>query len=490
MSEKKITLILLLLVLVFSATALAQFDMKEIAVMQGVRDSIGLGASLAGIGDINSDGIEDLAVGQNAWNNSYKKTFIYFGSKNFDTIPDLTFSFYSYHISHGDINGDTLSDLLLSPLGKIYIYYGSISFDTIPDDSIVNNAHDFGSNFACGDINKDGYDDLAVYGGFTKVFVYLGGDTISKQPAYILTGPPNYFGTDGLSIGDINGDGYEDLAVSTSGHYPDDSTYIYFGGAQLDTIPRIKLKGGFVILGDVNGDGYDDLITGLGTYFGGAVVDSTIDSPLDVTVNARIIGNFNQDKYEDLLWGIPSIGGGDAYIYLGGNPLDTAVDWFHRDWEVGDYGAQVGSSDINGDGVDEAVVGDPGWWLANPDAPIGRVYIYKNPYTEVEDEKNLLPHSFSLGQNYPNPFNPTTTIPFSLKTQGSMLKGLVHTTLIIYNILGQEIRTLVNEEKMPGDYKVVWNGKNERGEAVGSGIYFYRIQAGSFTKTAKMSLLK
>ena len=236
-------LILLFSSLVFSTPALAQFDMQQIAVLQGARDSIGLGASLAGIGDINSDGIEDLAVGQNAWNNSYKKTFIYFGSKNFDTIPDLTFSFYSYHISHGDINGDTLSDLLLSPLGKIYIYYGSISFDTIPDDSIVNNAHDFGSNFACGDINKDGYDDLAVYGGFTKVFVYLGGDTISKQPAYVLQGPPNYFGSQNLDIGDINGDGFKDLAVSTSNDY-NDSTYVYFGGLELDTIPRLKFKGG------------------------------------------------------------------------------------------------------------------------------------------------------------------------------------------------------------------------------------------------------
>lgn len=243
MLRAKMFLLFLLLVVIFSTPSLAQFDMQQIAVIQGARDSLGLGATLAGIGDVNKDGFEDLAVGQNAWNNSYKKTFVYFGSKNFDTIPDLTFSFYSYHISHGDVNGDSITDLLLSPLGKIYIYNGGVSFDTIPDDSIVNNAVDFGANFACGDINKDGYDDIAVYGGYTKIFVYLGGDTISKQPVAVLQGPPNCFGFTGLAIGDVNGDGYKDIAVSTCSDL-NDSTYLYFGGVQLDTIPRLKLKGG------------------------------------------------------------------------------------------------------------------------------------------------------------------------------------------------------------------------------------------------------
>ena len=228
----------------------------------------------------------------------------------------------------------------------------------------------------------------------------------------------------------------------------------------------------------------------MGTYFGGSVIDSIIDSPLRVTVNARVIGNFNKDIYDDLLWGSPSIGGADAYIYLAGDLLDTIVDWHYRDYEVGSYGAQVGAADINGDGVDEAIVGDPGWWYNNPAYPPGRVYIYKNPYTAVKDEEQLLPFTFTLGQNYPNPFNPTTIIPFSLKTQGSMFKGAVRTTLIIYNILGQKIKTLVDDEKMPGSYEVQWNGKDDKGKEVSSGIYFYRIQAGSFCKTAKMSLLK
>ena len=486
-------LILLFLSLVFSTPAFAQFDMQQIAVIQGARDTLRFGASLAGVGDINQDGFEDLAVGQHGSN-----TFVYFGSKNFDTTADLSFPFFAWHIGRGDINGDGISDLLLTPMGTIYIYYGGTNFDTIPDDSVVNNATYFGWNFACGDINKDGYDDLAVWGADTKVFVYLGGTKISTQPAYILQGPPFYFGLDGLAIGDVNGDGYGDLAVSTIPPAPlPESTYIYFGGAQLDTIPRIKLNGGYAILGDVNGDGYADLITMKGTYFGSTGIDSVVDvgiasggcSPPKCTA----VGEFNKDVYKDVLGGITTVGGGEAWIYLGGNPPDNIQDWHHSDYEVGDYGQQVGASDINGDGIDEAIVGDPGWWCpvwCNPSFPTGRVYIYKNPYTAVEEEQIKLPYIFTLSQNYPNPFNSSTIIPFSLKAQGLMLKVPMHTTLKIYNVRGQLVRTLVDEEKQPGDYQVVWDGKNEQGEAVGSGIYFYRIQAGDFTKTAKMSLLK
>ena len=232
-------LILLLLSVVFATSAFAQFDMQQIAVLQGARDTLRFGSILAGVGDINQDGFEDLAVGQHGSN-----TFVYFGSKNFDTTADLSFPFFAWHIGHGDINGDGISDLLLTPMGTIYIYYGGTGFDAVPDDSVVNNATYFGWNFASGDINGDGYDDLAVWGADIKVFIYLGGTKISTQPAYILQGPPFYFGFDGLAIGDVNGDGYRDLAVSTSEHYPDDSTYIYFGGVELDTIPRVKLIGG------------------------------------------------------------------------------------------------------------------------------------------------------------------------------------------------------------------------------------------------------
>jgi hypothetical protein len=100
------------------------------------------------------------------------------------------------------------------------------------------------------------------------------------------------------------------------------------------------------------------------------------------------------------------------------------------------------------------------------------------------------PLSFQFKQNYPNPFNPSTTIPFSLKVQGSMFKGSVSTTLKIYNILGQLVRMLVDEERMPGDYKVSWDGKDQNGKEVKSGIYFYVLRCDKFKDSRKMLLIR
>ena len=93
------------------------------------------------------------------------------------------------------------------------------------------------------------------------------------------------------------------------------------------------------------------------------------------------------------------------------------------------------------------------------------------------------PLVFSLSQNAPNPFNPETIISYSLP-QSEQVK------LVIYNVLGQEIRTLVNAFKPAGRYRVVWNSRDDFGRSVSSGIYFYQITAGEFLDTRKMLILK
>jgi flagellar hook assembly protein FlgD len=88
-----------------------------------------------------------------------------------------------------------------------------------------------------------------------------------------------------------------------------------------------------------------------------------------------------------------------------------------------------------------------------------------------------------LRQNFPNPFNPTTIIQYALPRTSQV-------QIEVYNVLGQRVRTLVNEIQTPG-YKVVnWDGKDDTGSEVSSGVYFCRIQAGSFVKSRKMTLLK
>jgi hypothetical protein len=91
--------------------------------------------------------------------------------------------------------------------------------------------------------------------------------------------------------------------------------------------------------------------------------------------------------------------------------------------------------------------------------------------------------SFSLSQNYPNPFNPSTTINYTIAS--GQLAGNNLVTLKIYDILGREVKTLVNEKQSAGSYSVSFNA-----DKLASGIYFYTLRAGNFVQTKKMILLK
>ena len=99
------------------------------------------------------------------------------------------------------------------------------------------------------------------------------------------------------------------------------------------------------------------------------------------------------------------------------------------------------------------------------------------------------PVAFELGQNYPNPFNPSTTIKFTLPSAGDG-GATLPTSLRIYNVLGGVVRTLVDEPMVPGVHHEVWDGRDDHGNRVASGIYFYRLRAGDLQHTKKMVLMK
>jgi len=104
-------------------------------------------------------------------------------------------------------------------------------------------------------------------------------------------------------------------------------------------------------------------------------------------------------------------------------------------------------------------------------------------FGEEEVLQEAKPTAFKLERNYPNPFNPETVIKFALPEATPV-------TLKVYNILGQVVNTLVNEMLPAGDHSVIWDGKNEQGTDVASGVYFYRIRAGDFESIEKMTLLR
>ncbi len=107
-----------------------------------------------------------------------------------------------------------------------------------------------------------------------------------------------------------------------------------------------------------------------------------------------------------------------------------------------------------------------------------------NEYVDVEEnEHGNLPDDYSLSQNYPNPFNPMTTIEYALPCGGPV-------EIAIYNITGQLVKRLVDDDKAPGWYTVDWYSDNQSGQQVSSGIYLYRMKAGDYMQTRKMILLK
>ncbi len=104
-------------------------------------------------------------------------------------------------------------------------------------------------------------------------------------------------------------------------------------------------------------------------------------------------------------------------------------------------------------------------------------------YTGTEAGNDLIARTELTG-NYPNPFNPETTISFSTT------ESTENTELSIYNLKGQKVKVLVNEKLSAGQHSVVWNGKDDSGKSVSSGVYFYKLKAGSYTATRKMILLR
>ena len=105
-------------------------------------------------------------------------------------------------------------------------------------------------------------------------------------------------------------------------------------------------------------------------------------------------------------------------------------------------------------------------------------------------DNSRIPNRFMLYQNYPNPFNPTTIIKYSIPSSPLPFGKGLGVRLVVYDILGKEVATLVNENQQPGNYEVTFNALSNEGINLASGVYFYRLQAGKFSETKKLILLK
>ncbi|GEM_PF-3320779 len=268
-----------------------------------------------------------------------------------------------------------------------------------------------------GDINNDGYDDIAISTSTIndsrgRVYIYLGGSDITDTPYFIIDGEMrgSQFGRSVSGIGDFNNDGYDDFIVGSPyymGSYG--RAYIYFGGDEPDNISDIVISGssankslGSTVsgIGDFNNDGYSDVCVAEYTtngnvfiYYGGGEPDNTSDITIaDVIPNQyscaiSTAGDFNNDGFDDFVLGLSSIYGveGKVLIYYGGDTPDATADL-----EItGENGEMLGLSvagggDFNDDSIADVAIGVPGY-----SSNKGAVYVLYGS-NSPDDEKDIV----------------------------------------------------------------------------------------------------
>jgi len=256
-----------------------------------------------------------------------------------------------------------------------------------------------------------------------------------------------------------NGDGTFQWPVAVGGTAANDPRSVFC--ADLDGDGDLDLAVAHAFLSKIfvwknNGDGTFQSVGNFGAEGAYSVFCADLDGDNDLDIAATNYGDFNVSVFKN----------------NGDGTFESAVNYGAR---RGPYSVFCADLDRDGD-KDLAVANYLGGTVS--------VLINRTNTSFVEQEVGQSKvNSFSLSQNYPNPFNISTKIEFVLSKSGFV-------TLTIYDILGRKVRTLTSEHMSLGYKSVLWDGKNDSGNEVGSGIYFYQLRVGDLSESKKLVLLK
>ena len=389
------------------------------------------GETVAGAGDVNGDGYDDVLVGASSITSGRGSAYVFHGSATgvsstaARTLNGATAgNYFGFALATlGDVTGDGYAEIAIgaynnsSGKGAVYVYHGSasgIGSSAATTLAGTTSGGEFGWSLdGAGDVNGDGYNDLVVGADYISAgngaaYVYYGGPSgVSSSGASTLSGSgAGYFGFAVAGAGDLNGDGYDDIAVGAPYHSSSvGRVYVYHGGsAGLVSSVVATLSGssgtgenfGWALsgAGDVNGDGFDDLAVGASGYSastGAAYVYEGGSGGVSTTYDLRLVGSstmayfgvslrggddINADGYDDLIVGASGLNSntGQAYLFEGASAglSSTAVTTLSGLATSTYFGGAVGmAGDVNKDGFGDVIVGAYGTTSSR-----GAAYIY------------------------------------------------------------------------------------------------------------------
>jgi hypothetical protein len=381
-------------------------------------------------GDVNGDDLPDVIVLCNDGAHSELQLFTSGGNDVLDPTPlSLPLGdFSSYSLAVGDFDGDQYEDVVVTHLTRSSV---TVAFGThtsgLADPVVISNLSGISSDIAAVDIDGDGRAEIIIAGDSLRILEYDGTSSLVVTASY-----PMDFSCGDLVVGNMDGDSAPEVIVADP--WKDGGVWVYANdGSGLFGTPT-PIYSGFMDLfpvltaGDLNGDALGDIIA--------------IGAMYDVAV----------------------------FLNQGGHSFGSPQGFY------GGPSASPNLADMDQDG-------DPDLVVSSGDG-IRVLYNTVGEVTSIDESvTDGLPSGFVLHQNYPNPFNPSTIVEYSIPRAAEV-------RLTVYNILGQEVRTLVSCFQSPGNYSINWDGRDSRRQPVASGVYFYRLTADDISQTRKMLLLK